>query len=217
MSQPVPTPIPGPGPRVNSSSRTGCQPVHCGLPETNNAFPAAEETNMSDRPNILFLLNGHLTAMLWRVTAVISIRDPICRKKWFASLWPSASLAELRPVSNLDVAPTLLEAAGASFEMEIHGRSLLPLCTGESESWRDDLMCETHGHGEDHIGRLVVTDRLKYVANQGQMDELYDLESDPYEMENLVDDPAHRGVLSDMESRLSEWQRKTGDKGHSSE
>ena len=115
-------------------------------------------------------------------------------------------------VSNLDIAPTILDAAGTSFKEKIHGSSLLPLCAGENETWRDDVMCETHGHGENHIGRLVITDRYKYVANQGQMDELYDLESDPYEMENLIDDPAHRDILSDLKARLSEWQHRTGDR-----
>jgi arylsulfatase A-like enzyme len=72
-------------------------------------------------------------------------------------------------------------------------------------------MCETHGHGEDHAGRLLVTDRYKYVANRGQLDELYDLEKDPYELTNLVSDPGYRDVLSDMQARLVRWQRTTGD------
>jgi arylsulfatase A-like enzyme len=116
-----------------------------------------------------------------------------------------------RLVSNIDLAPTILDAAGTGFQSKVHGRSLLPLCSGQETEWRDDLMCETHGHGEDHIGRLVVTDRRKYVANRGQMDELYELESDPYELVNLVGDPAHEDVLSDMRARLAEWQRRTGD------
>ncbi|MFH1929200.1 MAG: sulfatase-like hydrolase/transferase [Chloroflexota bacterium] len=117
-----------------------------------------------------------------------------------------------RLVSLLDLAPTLLDAAGTRFANEVDGKSLLPLCTGEGEDWRDDLMCETHGHFEEHIGRLVVTERYKYVANQGQMDELYDLENDPYELDNLIDDPACESILSDMRARLLSWQQKTGDR-----
>jgi arylsulfatase A-like enzyme len=117
-----------------------------------------------------------------------------------------------RLVSNMDVPPTILDAAGTHFQSEIDGRSMLPLITRESEGWRDDLMCETHGHGEDHIGRLVVTDRFKYVATRGQMDELYDLESDPYELVNLIDEPAYKDILSDLRARLLDWQRRTQDK-----
>jgi arylsulfatase A-like enzyme len=116
-----------------------------------------------------------------------------------------------RLVSNLDVAPSLLDAAGTGFRAEVHGRSLLPLCTGEATHWREDLMSETHGHGENHLGRAVVTDRYKYVANQGQMDELYRLESDPCELVSLVDDPRYDGVVADMRARLSQWQRRTED------
>ena len=128
----------------------------------------------------------------------------------FAGRIPPGQVSD-RLVSNLDVAPTLLDAAGAAFETEIDGASLLPLCCGQSSPWRDDLMCQTHGHGEDHVGRLVVTDRYKYVANRGQMDELYELAADPYELRNLIGDPACKDVLVDMRRRLSAWQRKTGD------
>lgn len=116
-----------------------------------------------------------------------------------------------RLISNIDLAPTILEAAGLSFEEPVDGRSLLPLASGEASDWREDLMSETHGHGEDHIGRLLVTDRFKYVANAGQIDELYDLANDPFEMRNLIHDTKFAGVADDMRKRLAAWQEKTGD------
>jgi arylsulfatase A-like enzyme len=72
-------------------------------------------------------------------------------------------------------------------------------------------MCETHGHLEHHVGRGIVTDRCKYVANRGQMDELYDLWDDPYEMTNLIDDPGYTAVRADLQARLASWQRRTHD------
>jgi arylsulfatase A-like enzyme len=117
-----------------------------------------------------------------------------------------------RLVSNIDLAPTLLNAAGTAFEDKIDGMSLLPLCMGENDSWREDLLCETHGHYEYHVGRLVVTDRYKYVANKGQMDECYDLREDPFELNNLIDDPDYADTLSDLRARLARWQRETNDK-----
>lgn len=117
-------------------------------------------------------------------------------------------------VSNLDVAPTILDAAGLSFQDKVDGTGLIPQCVGHTNEWRDDLMCETHGHQKDHIGRLLVTDRFKYIANQGQMDELYDLEKDPYELLNLINDPAQEDVLSDMKARLADWQCKTHESPH---
>ncbi len=116
-----------------------------------------------------------------------------------------------RLVSNIDLTPTILDAAGTRFKQDADGTSLLPLCANTTADWREDLMCETHGHGEDHIGRLVVTDKYKYVANKEDLDELYDLREDPYELTNLIDNPACTKVLSDMKKRLAEWQRRTND------
>ena len=112
-------------------------------------------------------------------------------------------------VSNLDVAPTLLDAAGAGFDRPVDGASLLPVCRGDAG--RDDLMCETFGHQTDVVGRVLVTGRHKHVCNQGDRDELYDLEADPFELSNLIDDPAHAGLLADLRQRLAAWQRRTGD------
>jgi arylsulfatase A-like enzyme len=137
------------------------------------------------------------------------LRVPLALR-WPRRLPAGCQMAAL--VSNVDLAPTLLDAAGIGFPDSVDGRSLLSLCAGEGRDWRDDLLCEIHGHiYGDHIGRLVVTDRYKYIVNQGDMDELYDLHGDPYEMVNLIDDAAHASILADMRRRLAAWQRKTGD------
>ncbi len=114
-------------------------------------------------------------------------------------------------VSLMDVAPTILDAADTAFERVPDGVSLLPLCEGKDVAWREDLMFETYGHGEAHFGRGVVTGRHKYIWNNGQLEEFYDLEADPFEMRNLIDDPACRELLEDMQSRLAAWRDKTGD------
>lgn len=115
-------------------------------------------------------------------------------------------------VGSIDLPATILDAAGAEFEREIDGRSLMPLVSGGQADWREDLMCETHGHCDGHVARLIVTDKYKYIANRGDLDELYDLQADPYEMTNLIDHPDHQEVVADMKRRLSRWQSTTGDK-----
>ncbi len=131
-----------------------------------------------------------------------------------AARWPgtigSGQTSE-KLVSLIDVAPTILDAAGAQFNNPVDGTSLVPISTG-SGKWRDDLMSETHGHGQDVQGRLLVTGRFKYIATRGQLHELYDLDADPYEMNNLINDPAHAAVLDEMRQRLRTWQKQTSDK-----
>ena len=76
-------------------------------------------------------------------------------------------------------------------------------------SMREDVMCETHGYGDDITGRAVITGRHKYIANQEQMHELYDLRNDPFELNNLIDHPDNRDLLEDMKRRLALWQERT--------
>ncbi len=115
-------------------------------------------------------------------------------------------------VSNLDLPPTFLDVAGTGFDDSIDGQSLLPLSTQKDIDWRDDLMCQTHGHAGKHLGRLIVTDRYKYVWNDDDMDELYDLKDDPYELSNLMDNKDNTDILEDMKTRLGNWREKTNDR-----
>ena len=114
-------------------------------------------------------------------------------------------------VGNLDVAPTMLDAVGLSFEKEVDGLSLLPISIGETNKSREYIVCETHGHMEDHIGRAVITDRYKYVYNQNQIDELYDLCIDPYELDNLSGNPRYTDIENKLKAYLAEWVDKTND------
>lgn len=72
-------------------------------------------------------------------------------------------------------------------------------------------MCEVNGHITPHSARLIVTDRYKYVDNRDQVHELYDLQTDPYEMTNLIDDPGNAAVVLDLKERLERWRQKTAD------
>ena len=131
--------------------------------------------------------------------------------------WPGhiqAGVKNASLVSNIDLGPTLLAAAGTAYRGKTDGQSLLPLLTGVQAKLRDDLLCETHGHHQyNTIGRMLVTDRYKYIATQGDRHELYDLQTDPYELTNLIDDPVLESVRTDLRHRLMEWQRRTKDDG----
>ncbi|MEZ4656228.1 MAG: DUF4976 domain-containing protein [Caldilineaceae bacterium] len=123
-------------------------------------------------------------------------------------------------ICSTDIAPTLLDLAGTAFANGVDGRSFWPLVDGghtqdDFAPWRTDLMVETFGHGFGifHMGRALITDRHKYVDNDAQLHELYDLHADPYQLQNLLNHPDAESILPDMRARLRQWQESTGDAG----
>jgi len=108
-------------------------------------------------------------------------------------------------VSNMDLATTVLDLAGLAIPDSHDGRSLVPLFEDPGAEWRDDLMCEFHGHRFLYSQRMVRWDRYKYVFNAPDWDELYDLERDPWEMTNLINDPAYQATVREGRRRLLQW------------
>jgi arylsulfatase A-like enzyme len=136
------------------------------------------------------------------------LRIPLALR-WPARI-PAGQVCE-RLVSLIDLAPTFLDAARARFEHQTDGTSFLPLCQSAIGAWRADLMCETHGYGDDVVARALITDRFKYVATSGQRHELYDLLDDPYELANLIDEPEVESVRNELRNQLADWRQRTGD------
>ncbi|MCB0190150.1 MAG: sulfatase-like hydrolase/transferase, partial [Caldilineaceae bacterium] len=123
-------------------------------------------------------------------------------------------------VCSTDIAPTILDLAGTTFGHAVDGQSIAPLFTTHDPTesatpWRDDLMVQTFGHGFGifHMGRALITDRYKYVDNDEQLHELYDLERDPYQLHNLIDLPEFTSTAQEMCERLGRWRRNTNDLG----
>lgn len=112
---------------------------------------------------------------------------------------------------SIDIAPTVLDVGSATIGKHIQGRSLLPLLRGERAGWRESVLIEFYTHENprpwlmDMDYRAVRTDRYKLIHWMQHPDEreLYDLVEDPYEMNNLIADPAMQGLASDLEDELA--------------
>ena len=120
----------------------------------------------------------------------------------FESGLKSDALVEL-----LDKAPTLLELAGLKVPDRMQGRSLLPILQGEvsKDHHRDFVRCEYYDAIDmpDGTFATMYRDRShKLVVYHGhQHGELYDLEADPDEFENLWDEPSSQGLKLDLMKR----------------
>ena len=113
-------------------------------------------------------------------------------------------------VSLLDIAPTLCEAAGASMPAG-DGESLFPILEGQGTGWRDTLVSEYYGHRMVAGFRIAWHENFKYVFNLADIDELYDIESDPAEMTNLIADPSFDLTRREMRERMWSEMQKSGD------
>jgi arylsulfatase A-like enzyme len=99
-------------------------------------------------------------------------------------------------VLNLDLAPSLLDFAGVPLPKEMQGQSWRPLLTGEKVPWRQSWFYEYFAENQKgtrvpDITAVRTTDAklIKYPGHNAWT-ELFDLKTDPYEIHNLIDDPA---------------------------
>ena len=117
-------------------------------------------------------------------------------------------------VQNIDIAPTILEVAGLQKPLQMPGRSIIPLLKGDSIQWRDKIFYEYYWEYDFPMTPTlfgVRTDRYKYIRYQGIWDsnELYDLQKDPYETTNLINNPEHADLVKKLAGDLFDWMEGT--------
>jgi arylsulfatase A-like enzyme len=110
-----------------------------------------------------------------------------------------------------DLAPTFREIAGYEPDPELDGYSLLPLLRREENTVRNDYYCASHwGHQFPFWQRMIRTKKAKYIWNVTDKDEFYDLENDPWELTNIIDQ-VDKADLNDLKYKLYCWLRDTND------
>ena len=117
-------------------------------------------------------------------------------------------------VANLDIMPTVLDAAGVPVPAGGDGASFLPLLKGQPIAWRDSLLYEYYwerNFPQTPTIHALRTDQYKYIRYHGiwDLDELYDIKEDPHELRNLVKSPAHQETVKRMNQRLFEILEST--------
>jgi N-acetylglucosamine-6-sulfatase len=117
-------------------------------------------------------------------------------------------------VANIDIAPTFLDAAGLKPAANMDGKSYLPILRGEKIPWRKSLMYEyywEYAFPQTPTIHALRTEQYKYINYYGLWDinELYDLRSDPLETRNLINDARYRERVNQMRDQLFAMMEKT--------
>ena len=114
-------------------------------------------------------------------------------------------------VSHIDLLPTLLQLAGLPVPPILEGESLLPLLEGREQLNRGAVVefqryeIEHDSWGGFQPVRCLVSGRYKLVLNLLHSDELYDLEADPGEVNNRIEDLGYTKIRGEMHDRLLDW------------
>lgn len=117
-------------------------------------------------------------------------------------------------VQNIDIAPTILEMSGLSTPDNMDGASFNQLLLDKKTNWKDTIYYEYYWERpfpQTPTVHAVRTTKYKYIRYHGIWDinELYDIETDPLEMNNLIRDPAYREISRDLRKSLFEWLKET--------
>jgi N-acetylglucosamine-6-sulfatase len=122
------------------------------------------------------------------------------------SLFPAGSTVEA-VVANIDIAPTMLAAAGLKAPAAMAGADMLPLVRNPKAPWRDELLYEYYwerNFPQTPTVHALREDRYKYIHFHGiwDLDELYDIAADPQENNNLLARPGHEELADRLSGKL---------------
>ena len=128
---------------------------------------------------------------------------------------PGSQITQM--VQNIDIAPTLLDAAGVQplRKGTMDGRSFLPLLKGDTIAWRDHILYEYYWEWNFPATPTVFalrTDQYKYIYTHGVWDHdgFYDLQTDPLEQHNLIHVPVYQNGIAALKKQLFDELEESG-------
>ena len=106
----------------------------------------------------------------------------------------------------------IMDVARLDTSLVEDGRSIVDLTRGGAvEGWRQDIVCEFHGHHFPLQQRMLRTRDFKLVINPESVNELYDLRRDPAEMTNVYASPVYDEIRRELATNLYRQLRERGD------
>ncbi len=130
--------------------------------------------------------------------------------RWPGTIAPGTRVEEL--VQNIDYGPTFLDIAGINPPEEMQGASYLPLLLGKiPPDWRKSVYYHYYDHGQHVVGRhegVRTKDHKLIHFYTDDVWELYDLQEDPYEVNNLYGQSGFEALTDSLKTELSRLQQQ---------
>ncbi len=123
-----------------------------------------------------------------------------------------------RLISNVDFAPTLVDFAGFTAPAEVQGHSFKNILERNSARWNNEVYYHYYEypfwhHVQPHYGMRTKRYKIAHFYYDIDVWELYDMEKDPDELHNVINDPAYSGIAAEMKKRLQKLMKDVGDTG----
>ena len=122
-------------------------------------------------------------------------------------------------VVNVDFCPTFLDLMGVEIPRDVQGRSFVPLLRGDRpDDWPTSMYYRYWMHRDPahrcpaHYGVRTLKHKLICYYHEPVEWELFDLVSDPYEVDNRIEDPGYAPVRAELEHELARLQAAVGDR-----
>ena len=180
-------------------------------------FTALEKSGTLQNTIIIYTSdNGMLMGEHGKFNAKRWAYDPVLRVPLLVR-YPRLALAgsvREQMVLNIDVAPTLLELADVEPIIPIHGQSFVPLLHDSNAPWRKAFFAEyflEKVSPRERPWKAIRTERWKYIdyTEEGIPAELYDLQADPREEYNLIDQPEQKANIDALQKQLNDLLKET--------
>ncbi|MEM7698243.1 MAG: sulfatase [Verrucomicrobiota bacterium] len=196
-----------------------CETIRAVDDSTGRLLKALEERSELENTLILYLgdngfLFGEKGLIDKRNAYDASVRIPMIAH-YPAGIEAGQTLSQV--VANIDVAPTLLDFAGVEIPDHFDGESMKSILTGESDEFREAVLYEYYwerNYPQTPTMHAVLGERYKYIRYHGiwDVDELFDLENDPEERINLINDPAQAERIVSLNQQLFDLLEESGAK-----